>query len=164
MPEALLIGLSQVAVAIAGFSGIAVVLIARDDTEWIKTKAVTIKAMLETSLTVTVFALLPLTLDYFVADVGKGLAYLTSLFGIWSLWIFLLALRRRRFAWSRSSFGPVIIGSGVVILALLAVGLANISEYLWHAYLLGLFWLLITAALNFCLLLYSRLDIETKEV
>ncbi len=163
MPEALLTGLSQVSVAIAGFSGIAVVLIARDDVVWLKMKAATIKAILETSLTVTVFALLPLTLDYVVVDVSTGLAFLTTLFGAWMAWIFWLAIRRQRWVWSRLSFGPVVVGAVLVILVLLTVGVANISEYLWHAYLLGLFWLLAMAALNFSLLLYSRLDADIEE-
>ncbi len=162
MPEALLTGLSQVGVAIAGFSGIAVVLIARDDIDWLKTKAITIKAMLETSLTVTVFALLPLTLDYIVADVGIGLARLTTVFGVWTAWIFWLAMRRGRWIWNRQSFGPIVVCSMLVILVLLVVGIGNISEYLWEAYLLGLFWLLVMSMMNFSLLLYSRLEADNE--
>jgi len=163
MPEALLTGLSQVGVAIAGFSGIAVVLVARDDAVWVRTKAFTIKALMETSLTVAVFALLPLTLEYIVVDVNMGLAALTTMFGIWMAWILWLALRRGQFIWSKLSVGPVVVGAVFVTLVLITVGAANISEYLWPAYLLGLFWLLVMAALNFSLLLYSRLDTEIEE-
>ncbi len=163
MPESLLTGLSQVGVAIAGFSGIAVVLIARDDMDWVRTKAVTIKAMLETSLTVAIFALLPLTLEHIVTDLDIGLARLTTLFGMWMLLIFAMALRRRRFIWSTASIGPVMVGSVAVVLVLLMAGFMNISDYLWHAYLLGLFWLITISALNFSLLLYSRLDTEVGE-
>lgn len=162
MPEALLTGLSQVGVAIAGFSGIAIVLIARDDIDWLKTKIVTIQAMLETSLTVTFFALLPLALEYVVEDVTKGLAVLTTVFGFWMVWIFWLAMRRGRWIWSRRSFGPLIVCSILVMLVILTVGIGNISEYLWDVYLLGLFWLLFAAIMNFSLLLYSRLELENE--
>ena len=156
----LLIGISGVAVAIAGFSGIAIVLKARDDIAWARLKSSTIKGMLETSLTVSLFALFPLGLGYFAADSNTGLAVLTIVFGLWHAWILYAAMRREHTTailqpWKSRFVSIVSVG---VILAKLIVGIGMFSKYLWAAYLIGLFWLLIMAVVNFCLLLYSTLE------
>ena len=164
MPQDLLIGISGVGAAIAGFAGIAIVLHARDDVGWAALKAATIKALLETSLSASVFALFPLALDYVAPDTNTGLASLTVLFALWHAWILWLALRRDQVTVllrpGRSPISPVLLGAVGVIVAQLTVGIGMFNDYLWAAYLLGLFWLLIVGVVSFCLLVYSTLEIR----
>lgn len=163
MPEALLTTLSQISLGIAGFSGIAVVLIARGNPEWAAKQLSHIKSMIETSMTVMMFSLLPLTLDFITSDPLTGLAYLTVIFGLWHMLIFTIGAKRSEFFGNDVAFVAIVVISVSVMLAKLVAGVAGLfgtSEYLLDAYVLGLFWLLFVSVINFCLLIYSSFEID----
>ena len=157
----LLIGISGVGVAFAGFSSILVVLKSRDDQEWARLKSSTIKALLETSLTVSIFALFPLALRYLGISINIGLTALLIIFGLWHAYILMLAVRRdQRTAVHAFMGSPIIIFASLIIIIQFIVGFAGHVETKLAIYLAVLFWLLIMGALNFCILLYSTMNSE----
>ena len=120
------------------------------------------KGMLETSLTVMMFSLLPLTLEFIVLDFSEGMALLSTIFALWHLFIFVIALRRTNFIWGGAPIVVIKVLSTLVILAQIIVGLRGLSNHLIAAYLLGLFWLLLMSSLTFWVLIYSSLEIDDE--
>ena len=163
MPENLLNIFAEVAISITAFSGIVVVLVGRDDIAWLKTQAVTVKAMLETSLTVVIFSLLALSLGLLSDDPFYGIPLLTGLFGAWHLFILIIALKRRHFIWPGWTIGFVTFGALVLVAAQFILPIMGATKYLWGIYILGLFWLLVMSIMNFCLLLYAWFQTRNEE-
>ena len=86
MENGTLVGIAEVAIVFAGFAGISVVLSRRQPGEWTYTEAVRMSCMIESSLTVAFFALLPIVFASFAASpattwtaCSAGLALVTIL-------------------------------------------------------------------------------------
>ena len=159
----LLTGISGVGVAFAGFSSILVVLKSREDKEWARMKSSTVKALLETSLTATIFALFPLSLSHLDISINTGLTILLVIFGLWHAFILVLAVCRNQKTALHTVFGsPVILLAVLIIIMQFVVGFSGDIESKLAIYIAVLFWLLIMGALNFCILLYSTMNTENS--
>ncbi|MEM7194438.1 MAG: hypothetical protein AAF402_05780 [Pseudomonadota bacterium] len=153
-----LIALSQLSVALAGFSGIIVALRQRSLTSWPEHELVRFRYMLELAVYSIGFDLLPLLVNALGFDALFSWQFCSILLSVWLvIRIFQTATIQKtiRDRLSLVWFYIYQLGSGAVILALAAnaMGLSTFSAY--GIYLFGLAWLLF-----FSLSLFVRLTIS----
>ena len=126
-----LIGIAELAVALAGFSGVAVAFGSRDQGAWHPGDRLRLNFLLESSLTAGGFALLTLVLLYLLAE-SESLAWaigslLWAIFMPWSLYS-----SHRRVRYNLETHGDIDRFANRVVLMVFAVLIvAQIMNFLW---------------------------------
>jgi len=128
----ILIGVAELAIALAGFTGIVVVLGSRDDGGWHPGDRLRLGFLIESSLTAAGFSLLALLLLYLLPE-NPGTAWITvsslwSAFMLWSLYFSHLKIKRdlqKHDDIDRFANGIVT----AIFISLIGVQLANV--FLW---------------------------------
>lgn len=156
--------LAEVGIALAGFTGIVAVLGRRARGDWTPVELARMRLLLEASLGVVFFALVPVLLQMAVrsqqavwrlSNVFSAVFHI-SIMALFFRRAFLLAVPSLRPSERRVVYPLAGAGIGVIAAQLLA-GIGVIAEASL-TYLLGLTWLLLIAALTFIYLLLPRRD------
>ena len=152
--------LAEVAVALAGFTGIVAVLGRRAGGEWTPLELLRMRMLLETSLGVLFLSLLPIVVqplrpsEESLWRISNGLQALLHLGGVLLLYRRVSDLEASQWPpeerWLTAALLPL---SLVIIAVQVAVALGFLARYGAFAYLLGLVYFLGLAALHFVLLL-----------
>jgi hypothetical protein len=152
--------LSEVAIALAGFTGIVAVLGRRAGGQWDPLEWLRLRMLLETSLGVVFLSLIPVLLHQLEAlqgalwRVGNGLQALVHVAGIVLLWLRFRKLEPSQWPpeerWLTAALVPISIA---IVLLQGSFVLGKLAPYGFFLFLLGLIYLLAIAALHFVLLL-----------
>jgi hypothetical protein len=152
--------LSEVAIALAGFTGIVAVLGRRAGGRWSPLEWLRLRMLLETSLAVVFLSLFPVLLHQLemlqdlIWRVGNGVQALVHLAGIVLLYLRFRKLDASQWPseerWLASALVPI---SMMIVLFQGSVAFGNLAPYAFFLFLLGLVYLLGIAALHFVLLL-----------
>ena len=156
-----LFALAEVAVALAGFSAIVVVLKQRNSGKWTALDADQFHGMVVHAIFAVVFCLLPMLVDVVVQDPSTTLHICCAVLGVQILW---------------HSIGVMLFKTtGRAAKALLSLGvLAGLVQFLafsdwgvqreFEIYVVGVIWHLLQAGLLFVLLVWIKpSDIETTD-
>jgi hypothetical protein len=157
--------LSEVAVALAGFTGIVAVLGNRAGGRWGPLEWLRLRMLLETSLGVLFLSLIPGLLHQLAAlqgliwRIANGLQAVAHAAGIWVLYLRFRKLDLSQWPPEERWLTVVLVPVSVTIVLFQAsVALGNLYTYGFFLYLLGLIYLLAIAALHFVLLLVPDTD------
>jgi hypothetical protein len=145
--------LAEIAVALAGFTGIVVALERRSSSAHTGTNRARLRELLLASLGVVFFAFLPTLLAG--AGVDDRWAYRASQVPFVAYHVLLMALFFRSASLTQlalTEWLPLPLALGTILLQL-ATAFGLLSNQLYVVYLLGLLWFLFIACINFVLLL-----------
>jgi hypothetical protein len=154
---------AEIGVALAGFTGVAVVVGRRAAGTWTYVELSELRQLLEASLAVVLLSLFPLVLARFL-DAGPGLWRVCN--GVAGLagatlgiryWLRYLRGPRETYPFAGKLIGygttPLV---GALVVVQLAIALGLVERGASAVYLAGLFWLVMVSALNFVYLTLPR--------
>jgi hypothetical protein len=154
---------AEVGVALAGFTGVAVVLGRRAEGAWSYVEIGQLRQLLESSLAVALLALLPLVLERLAGSpavlwrVSNGLACLAGLGLGGAYWLRYLRGPKQSYPQVGKLLGfattPLV---GALLLAQALVALGFLERLAADLYLVALLWLVAVSAVNFVYLLLPR--------
>ena len=154
---------AEVGVAIAGFTGVVFVLGNRATGEWPHAERMWFRVLLESSLCVVFFALLPVVLASYLSSstvwrLSDGLLGICAL-GMYAAWSFRFWPHLQAFPiiWRRLAAIPSTVLMPLQIVACLLVAAGRLSEFQALVYLLMLLSLVGLALFNFALLLATSM-------
>lgn len=153
----ILVALAEVAIGFAGFSAVVAALFRRRRTgDTMPFDEVRFLVMLEFSLTVLVFSLLPLALDVLGIDENRAWRVASRLFaGFLTFHLvgdYFLTIRRKRVALQSIAWSIYIISTLGIFLCTLALLLSSFGAQIGEpsgVYILCLLWLIVLAAIHF---------------
>lgn len=150
--------LAEIAVALAGFTGIVVALEGRSSPLLAGDRRARLRELLLASLGVVFFAFLPTLLAGATGDQGSAWRASQLVLAVYHLLLMVIFFRSTGIrAFARSEWLALPPATAVVALQL-TTGLGFFPEQLEVAYLLALLWFLFIAGLNFVLLLLHEED------
>jgi len=157
--------ISEVAIALAGFTGIVAVLGQRAGGQWGALEWLRLRMLLETSLGVVFLSLTPVLLHQLAAlqgliwRLGNGLQALVHAAGLLLLYVRFRKLDPSQWTpeerWLSSALVPISIA---IVLFQASAASGSLAPYGFFLYLLGLIYLLGLSALHFVLLLVPDTD------
>ncbi len=153
---------AEVGVAIAGFTGVVFFLGNRVDGEWSRAERLQFRILVDSSVGVVLFALLPVVLE---SRLSASAAWRSSagLLGVWGVASTIVWSRRfwphlQAFptTWRRLVMGNSLVGA-LLVVACFLVAAGRLSEFRVFIYLIALLQMVAQALANFVFLLRSGL-------